>query len=92
LIVSSTLPAPHKGLASNAARNARAPNPPEARASWMVRSTSRRSSWWAISRARNPTSVPLLNGGRSASRQSNTSCQRRSITVASITSSSEAPV
>jgi hypothetical protein len=61
-------------------------------ASATVCSTSRRSSPWAISRARKPTSVPLENGGWVASRQSNTSCQRRSITVASITSSSEAPV
>jgi hypothetical protein len=86
------LPAPHNGLASNAARNARSPNPPLALASATVCSTSRRSSPAAISRARKPTSVPLENGARSASRQSNTSCQRRSITVASITSSSLAPV
>jgi hypothetical protein len=36
--------------------------------------------------------VPLENGGSSAPRQSRTSCQRRSITVASITSSSLTPV
>jgi hypothetical protein len=32
----------------------------------------------SISRARNPTKVPLANGGASASRQSSTRCQRRS--------------
>jgi hypothetical protein len=45
----------------------------------------------SISRAWNPTRVPFENGGRSASMQSSTSCQRRSITVASITSSSDTP-
>src|SRR5262249_2323618 len=46
----------------------------------------------AINRWRKATSVPLLNGACSVSRQSNTSCQRRSISIASITSSSETPV
>jgi hypothetical protein len=91
LYVSSTRPAPQIGLLSSAARNARPPKPPRRSASATVRSTSRRSASRSISRRRNATSVPLLNGGRLASRQSSTSCQRRSIVVASITSSSEQP-
>jgi hypothetical protein len=50
------------------------------------------SRFAAISRFRKFCNVPLANGGWSTSRQSSTNCQRRSITVASITSSSEAPV
>jgi hypothetical protein len=45
-----------------------------------------------MSRARNAPSVAFENGATAWSTQSNTSCQRRSITVASITSSSLAPV
>src|SRR2546430_16361893 len=45
-----------------------------------------------MSRWRKATKVPLPNGACSQSRQSSTNCQRRSITVASITSSSETPV
>jgi hypothetical protein len=89
--VSSTRPAPHSGLLSKAARNARLPKPPRDAASATVRSTRRRSSPCSISRCRNATSVPLLNGGSDWSRQSSTSCQRRSIAVASTTSSSEHP-
>jgi hypothetical protein len=88
LKVSSTRPAPHNGLESSAARSARAPNPFVRAASSTVRSTSRRSRSDSISRLRNPTRAPLENGGSSAPMQSRTSCQRRSITVASITSSS----
>ena len=90
--VSSTRPAPHSGDESSAARSARAPNPPVRAASSTVRSISRRSRFFSISRLRNPTRVPLENGGSSAFMQSRTSCQRRSITVASITSSSLTPV
>jgi hypothetical protein len=57
-----------------------------------VRSTNRRSKLWAISRARKPTSVAFENGAWAWSMQSSTSCQRRSIIVASSTSSSLAPV
>jgi len=88
LNVSSTRPAPHSGEESSAARSARAPNPFVAAASTTVRSISRRSRFFSISRLRNATRVPLENGGSSAFMQSRTSCQRRSITVASITSSS----
>jgi hypothetical protein len=45
-----------------------------------------------ISRAQKATSVAFENGAVAWSMQPSTSCQRRSITVASITSSSEAPV
>jgi hypothetical protein len=62
-----------------------------AAASSTVRSISRRPRSCSISRRRNETKVPLENGGWPASRQSSTSCQRRSITVASITSSSLTP-
>ena len=92
LNVSSTRPAPHNGDESSAARSARAPNPFVAAASSTVRSISRRSRLCSISRARNPTRVPFENGGSSAPMQSSTSCHRRSITVASITSSSLTPV
>ena len=59
LKVSSTRPAPHKGLESSAARSARAPNPPVRAASSTVCSTSRRSRFLSTSRLRNPTRVPL---------------------------------
>jgi hypothetical protein len=93
LIVSSTRPAPHNGLESNATRTCRAAGAPTVWAyNPIVRSTSRRSSSDPISRARNATSVALLNGACTWSMQSNTSCQRRSITLASTASASEAPV
>ena len=57
-----------------------------------VRSTSRRSRPCSISRTRNIPSVAFENGAWAWSMQSNTNCQRRSITQASITSSSLAPV
>lgn len=86
-------PGPHKGLESNATRTCRAAGTPMASASnATVRSTSRRSSSAAISRPRNATSVALLNGACAWSMQSNTSCQRRSITLASTASASKAPV
>jgi hypothetical protein len=91
--VSSTRPAPHSGLASNAARSFPAAGRPALSAySSTVRSTSRRSRSAAISLARKATSVPFENGAVAWSMQSRTSCQRRSITVASSTSSSLAPV
>jgi hypothetical protein len=90
--VSFTRPAPHNGEESSAARSARAPNPFLAAANSTVRSTSHRSRLRSISRARNETKVPFENGDAPASKQSSTSYQRRSITVASITSSSLAPV
>jgi hypothetical protein len=93
LMVSSTLPAPHSGLESSAARSLPpATRPVSCPYNPTVRPTSRRSSWWAISRARKPTSVVFENGAWAWSMQSTTSCQRRSITIASSTSSSEAPV
>jgi hypothetical protein len=93
LMVSSTRPAPHNGLESSAARSL----PPATRPvtcpySATVRSTSRRSRSCSMSRARKLTSVVFENGAWAWSMQSNTSCQRRSITTASSTSSSEAPV
>jgi hypothetical protein len=92
-MVSSTRPAPHNGLESSAARSL----PPATRPvacpyNSTVRATSRRSSPSAISRARNIPRVAFENGAWAWSMQSNTNCQRRSITVASITSSSLAPV
>jgi hypothetical protein len=91
--VSSTRPAPHRGLESNATRTCRAAGAPTPSAyNLIVRSTRRRSSSAAISRTRNATSVALLNGAVAWSMQSNTSCQRRSITLASTASASEAPV
>jgi hypothetical protein len=93
LIVSSTRPAPHRGLESNATRTCRAAGTPTVWAyNVTVRSTSRRSSSCASSRARNATSVAFENGAVAWSMQSNTSCQRRSITAASTASASEAPV
>lgn len=44
-----------------------------------------------MSRWRKATKMPLLNGGSRQSRQSKTNCHRRSIVVASITSSSRDP-
>lgn len=70
--MSSTRPAPHRGLESSAARSARTPNPSVAAASLTVRS---------ISQARNETKVPSEDGGSSAPKQSSTSCQRRSQNV-----------
>jgi hypothetical protein len=62
-MVSSTLPAPHKGLESNAARSLpAATRPVSCPSSATVRATSRRSSSWAISRARKLTSVALEYG------------------------------
>jgi hypothetical protein len=92
-MVSSTRPAPHSGLESNAARSRPAATRPVACPyNPTVRSTNRRSKLCSISRARKPTSVVFENGACAWSMQSSTSCQRRSITVASSTSSSEAPV
>ncbi len=79
--MSSTRPAPHRGLESTAARSARTPNPSVAAASSTVRSISRRSRSRSISQARNETKVPSENGGSSAPKQSSTSCQRQSQNV-----------
>ena len=83
---------PTRGLLSSAARRPRGLTPPCCCARSTVRSISRRSRSCAISARRKPTSVPLLNGTASLSRQASTSCQRRSSWLASITSSSDTPV
>ena len=86
-------PGPHKGLESNATRTCRAARVPMSLAyNATVRSTSRRSSADPISRLRKLTSVALENGAVAWSMQSSTSCQRRSITLASTASASEAPL
>jgi len=92
LYVSSTRPAPHSGLASSAARSARGPNPPRCCATATVRSTNLRSRSNRISNARNRQSVTLLKGARVSSRQSRTTCHRRSAAMTSTTSASDAPV
>ena len=92
LYVSSTRPAPHNGLLSSAARSAVCPKPLVRAATSTVHSTNRRSRSAAISRSRNATSVPTLNGASTHSRQSSASCQRRSITAASTASAPDAPV
>ena len=78
----------YPGLPATGANRRSASAPP---VQWCARSAADPAAA-AIRRWRKPTRVPLLKGGSVQSRQSRTSCQRRSIVVASITSSSEAPV
>ena len=86
------LAAPHSGLLSSAARKRLGPKAPLSCATSIVRSISRRSHRGRSAAGGRRSASPLLNGGSAQSRQSSTSCQRRSIVVASITSSSETPV
>ena len=62
--------------------------PPVCSANVTVRSSKVLSRLWAMSRMRKFHSVPWLKGGCSAPRQSNTICQRLSITVSSTASRS----
>src|SRR5215467_11146284 len=86
--VSSTRPAPNRGVESRAARSCRAPKPPVCSAKVTVRSSKTLSRLWAMSRRRKLYSVPWLKGGCSAPRQSSTICQHLSITVSSTASRS----
>ena len=90
--MSSTLPAPHNGEESNAARSRPPEKPPLLRATSTVRSIRRRSRSLAMSLLRKFTRLHLEKGGSSAPRRSRTNCQRRSMTIASIASSSETPL
>jgi len=87
--VSSTRPAPNKGLESSAARSARAPNAFVRAASPTVRSRPAAGPGHARSAARGtPPGCPWNTAAPQRPCSPGTSCQRRSITVASITSSS----
>jgi hypothetical protein len=72
--VSSTLPAPHNGEESSAARSRPPEKPPFRLATGTVRSIRRRSSSLSMSLLRKFTSVHLEKGGSSSPRRSRTNC------------------